>query len=237
MAAPPGPIGSPSGPASPPAGAEIQQNGYVYPAPANPPARGAGVQLEQPEPAAPDPLHETRPYTPQTAEPPAAPPARDDRAASPALPVDIPQFATVKTNVASGQEPFAEGIVWLKKHSYRGVLHIRAPGEDDSSARKQYEQAGLRYLTLELSPQTLTKEIVDTFNRLVGDNNNLPLFVYDKDGSLAGALWYVHFRVVDRVTPEKARAEAERLGFKPERGEAYVQMWLAVQKLLNDLKP
>ena len=239
MAAPPGPIGPPPGPASPPAGAEIQQNGYVAPTPTNPSApaaSGAGVYLEQPEPVTPDPLRETRPYTPQTAEPPAAPPARDDRAASPAMPVDIPQFAMVKTNLASGQEPFAEGVAWLKSHGYRTVLHVRAAGEDDSAARKQYEQAGLRYLTLELSPQTLTKEIVDRFNRLVGDAENLPLFVYDKDSSLAGALWYLHFRLAEKETDEQARQNAENLGFRQDRSDAYLKMWLAVQNLLKDLK-
>jgi protein tyrosine phosphatase (PTP) superfamily phosphohydrolase (DUF442 family) len=228
----------PPGQAAPPPGSEIQQNRYL---PSNPPAPSSSsglaptVYLEQPQPTAP----QAKPMpndaaAPQTPEPP---PARDDRSASPDLPVDIPQFATVKTDIASGQEPSADGIAWLKRHGYRGVLYVRASGADDAAARKQYEQAGLRYRSLELSPQKLTKEIVDQFNRFVADNDNRPLFVYDKDGSLAGALWYLHFRLVDGATPEKAREEAERLGFKPERGEAYVQMWLAVQKLLNEVKP
>jgi protein tyrosine phosphatase (PTP) superfamily phosphohydrolase (DUF442 family) len=153
------------------------------------------------------------------------------------MPVDIPQFAMVKTNIASGQEPFAGGITWLKAHGYRTVLHIRAPAEDDSAARRLYEQSGLRYLSLEVSPQTLSKAIVDQFNQLVADANNLPLFVYDKDGSLAGGLWYLHFRLADRATEEKARVEAERLGFKQERSDAHLKMWLAVQNLLKDLKP
>jgi protein tyrosine phosphatase (PTP) superfamily phosphohydrolase (DUF442 family) len=242
---PPGGI-APPGQASPPPAAAIQQNNYIAPGPSTPSSPSPvapSVYLEQPQPVSPTPSQprandaappETRPYMPPSSEPP---PARDDRAASPALPVDIPQFTMVKTNVANGQEPLADGIAWLKKHGYRSALHVRAPAEKDDDARKQYEQAGLRYVSLELSPEMLTKETVDKFNRLVGDDNNLPRFVYDKDGSLAGALWYVHFRLVDRATPEKAREEAERLGFKPERGEAFLKMWLAVQKLLNDLKP
>jgi len=177
---------------------------------------------------------ETRSYTPQTKEPP---PARDDHSASPAMPVDIPQFAAVKTNIASGLEPFADGIAWLKSHGYRTVLHVRSPGEDDSAARKQFEQAGLRFLSLDLSAETLSREIVDQFDRLVADATNLPLFVYDKDGSLAGALWYLHFRLVDRATEEKAREDAERLGFKQDRSDAHLKMWLAVQSLLKELKP
>ncbi|HTU17055.1 MAG TPA: hypothetical protein VMG10_03265 [Gemmataceae bacterium] len=229
-----------------PLGAAIQQNGYnpaAQPTPSAPSGVAPSVYLEQPEPVAPEPAkptpqdttppRETRPYTPQTQEPP---PARDDHAASPDLPVDIPQFAMVKTKIASGQVPFAEGVPWLKSHGYRTVLHIRAPGEDDSAARRRFEQNGLRYLSLEVSPQTLSKDTVDQFNRLIADANNLPLFVYDKDGSLAGALWYLHFRLVDRATDEKAREDAEQLGFKKDRSDVHLKMWLAVENLLKDFK-
>jgi protein tyrosine phosphatase (PTP) superfamily phosphohydrolase (DUF442 family) len=233
----PGPAAPPANPASTP-NTGIQQNNYIAPGITQAPSGGtARAYLEQPEAAAsapaPAPPNETRPTAPQSPEPP---PARDDRAASPALPVDIPQFAMVKTNVASGQEPFAGGIAWLKSHGYRSVLHIRAPGEDDSAARRTYEQSGLRYLSQEVSPQTLSRALVDQFNQQVADANNLPLFVYDKDGSLAGGLWYLHFRLAERATDEKAREEAERLGLKQNRGDAHLKMWLAVQNLLKDLK-
>lgn len=228
----PGPT-APSG--GPPPGAAIQQNNYIPPGtspPPAPPAVAPKVDLLQPEPVTPAP--EERSYPPQTQEPPRA---SDESAPSPTLPVDIPQFAAVKTNIANGQEPFSGGISWLKSHGYRTVLHVHSPEQDDRAARNQFEQSGLRYLSLEVSPQTLSRAKVDQFNRLVGDAVNLPLFVYDKDGSLAGALWYLHFRLVDGAAEEKAQEEAEGLGFKKDQSDAHLQMWLAVQKLLNDLKP
>jgi protein tyrosine phosphatase (PTP) superfamily phosphohydrolase (DUF442 family) len=154
------------------------------------------------------------------------------------MPVDIPHFAMVKTKVASGHEPFAEGVQWLKAHGYRTVLHIRAPGEDDRAARRAFEQNGLTYRSLEVSPETLSKAIVDEFNRVVTDRNNQPLFVYDKDSSLAGALWYLHFRIVDKKGDEKARADANQLGFKESSDDPQVKkMWLAVQNYLATNKP
>lgn len=225
---PPGGI-APPGQASSPFGAAIQQNNYLAPGSFAPSASPPQVYLGQPEAAKPS--AEARSSPVQTQEPPTA---RDDRAASPTLPVDIPQFVQVKSNIANGQEPFAGGIAWLKAHGYRTVLHVRAPGADDGAARRAVEQGGLRYRSLELSPQILTKETVDTFNGLVADAGNLPLFVYDQDGTLAGALWYLHFRLVDRAAEDKARAEAERLGFKADRGETHLKMWLAVQKFLKD---
>jgi protein tyrosine phosphatase (PTP) superfamily phosphohydrolase (DUF442 family) len=153
------------------------------------------------------------------------------------MPVDIPQFAVAKANVANGLEPFAEGVNWLKSHGYRTVLHIRAPEEDESAARRSFENSGLRYSTLQVSPRTLTKEIVEEFNRIVNDAENRPLFVYDKDGSLAGGLWYLHFRLVDKMTEEKARAEAAHLGFRQDEEGPHRTMWVAVQNYLQSLKP
>lgn len=236
----PGSLAPPANPAALP-NTGIQQNNYIAPGITQAPAPPNGVArayLEQPEAvsSAPPPSSsgETRPAAPpQTPEPP---PARDDRAASPAMPADIPQFAIVKTDIASGQEPYAGGVGWLKAHGYRTALHVRAPGEDDSVARRAYEQSGLRYLSLEVSPQTLSRARLDQFNQIVADANNLPLFVYDKDGSLAGGLWYLHFRLAERATAEKAREEAERLGFKQNLSDAHFKMWLAVQNLLDNLK-
>ncbi len=241
----------PAGPVAPPPGAEIQQNSYVPPpagasSPPAPAAISPGVSLGAPEPVEPlpsesrPPQESTRPYTPQTPEPPKAPvmpPAQDEGTASPALPVDIPQFAVAKQDVASGQEPFADGVTWLKAHGYRTVLHIRTPGEDDQAARRRFEESGLRYLSLEVSPRTLSKEVVDKFNRLIANPDNLPLFVYDKDSSLTGGLWYLHFRLVDKETDERARDDAGRLGFREDQNGPHKEMWIAVQSYLSNMKP
>jgi protein tyrosine phosphatase (PTP) superfamily phosphohydrolase (DUF442 family) len=162
---------------------------------------------------------------------------KEEREPTPPLPVDIPQFAMAKPRVAGGQQPFPDGVAWLKSHGYRTVLHVRLPGEDDAAARRQFEKHGLRYLSLEVSPARLTKEVVDRFNRLVADESNLPLFVYDKDSSLAGGLWYLHFRLAEGAPDEKARAEAARLGFKQDQDDEHRTMWIAIQNFLKDQNP
>lgn len=234
-------VPAPTGPgvAAPPPGAVLQQNSYVAPASGAP-----SVSLAPPEPAEPParplpsdnggPSRTPRLYAPQTVEPP---PAKSQREATPKMPVDIPQFAVAKPDVANGLEPFAEGIAWLKAHGYRTVLHVRAPDEEDDAARRAFENGGLKYLSIQVSPRTLSKEIVDEFTRTVNDAGNRPLFVYDKDGSLAGGLWYLHFRLADKMTEEKARAEAAHLGFRQEEEGPHRTMWVAVQKFLESQKP
>jgi protein tyrosine phosphatase (PTP) superfamily phosphohydrolase (DUF442 family) len=146
------------------------------------------------------------------------------------LPVGIPQFAMARDKVAAGLKPMLEdGLDWLKANGYRTVLHVRLPGEDDSADRKQVEKRGMTYLSLEVSPQILSKAVVDGFNRIVADANTYPLFVYDKDGTLAGALWYLHFRTAGSESDTAARARAARLGLKEDAA-----MGAAIQRFLSE---
>jgi protein tyrosine phosphatase (PTP) superfamily phosphohydrolase (DUF442 family) len=151
--------------------------------------------------------------------------------------VDIPQFTMARPRVASGQQPMPDGVAWLQSHGYRTVLHVRAPGEDDAAARRLFESNKLRYLSLEVSPRTLTREVVDKFIRTVNDEANLPLFVYDRDGSLAGGLWYLYLRLADKVDDERARTEASRLGLRQEGEGSHRDMWIAIQGFLAAQKP
>ncbi len=178
------------------------------------PGPGPGVRLDVP-----------RPETPE-----------GERAGTPQLPVGIPRFAVVKPRVASGQKPLLDGLDWLRDNGYKTVVHVRAPGEDDSADRTQVEKRGLRYVSLELSPQTLTREAVEQFNFLVTDAASQPLFVYDRDGVLAGALWYLHFRIVDGAADQEAIDKAARLGFRDDGTNNYKLMLLAVQNFLGKEK-
>jgi len=192
------------------------------------------VQLSLPDAAVP-PREQARLSEPQ-AQPPAAPRSSgtEERDLTPPPPTGIPQYSVVKTRVAAGLKPSSiDGLDWLKNNGYRTVLNLRQPGADDSSDRQQFDKRGLRYLSLEVSPQTLTKEIVDQFNQIVGDAGNQPLFVYDQDGVDAGGLWYLHFRIVDGATNQQALARAASLGLKEDGNDRQRDMWAAVQSYLS----
>jgi hypothetical protein len=150
------------------------------------------------------------------------------------LPVDIPGFAIARKDVASGQTPFAEGLDWLRNKGYKTVLHLKAPGADDRRARQQFEAKGFRYIALDVSPTTLSKDVVEEFNRIETDPALPPLFVYDRDSSLAGGMWYLHFRGSEGFNDEKAAIEAGRLGLNIDAdGGPHKEMWLAIQRYLQ----
>jgi len=181
---------------------------------------------------------------PQTAQaaPPAGveekrtsePPVADTQGSpSPALPVGIAQFAYARGQIATGLRPMLEGFDWLQAQGYKTVLNVHKPGEDDAADRRMFEKRGMKYLSLEVSPQTLGKGTVDTFNRIVEESER-PLFVYDRDGVLAGGLWYLHFRTAGKLSDEEARSRAGRLGLKTDADGDARTMWVAIQKLLSE---
>ena len=232
----------PPPPPTPPGGASISPKYEPNWQPAE-----ARSDIAKGTPAIPDPLlGGTGPklYPPEvdqksTSEPPLidektkprSPPAKSPKTAFPA---GIAQFSKAVPGVWNGLRPSPEdGLDWLAAREFRTVLHLRAPGDSDGADRKQVEKLGMTYLSIEVSPQTLTREKIDEFSKIVRDVARQPAFVYDQDGSIAGALWYLYFRKVDGHDDEVARIRARDLGLRENREGASLLMWLAVQRYLE----
>jgi protein tyrosine phosphatase (PTP) superfamily phosphohydrolase (DUF442 family) len=198
------------------------------------------VRLKAPEPGKSEKPSDSGGARPQESpEPPRAPRTDEGKppAASPALPAGIPEFAAVQPGVSAGLRPFLEGLDWLKEKGYRAALHVRRPGEDDSTDRRElFTRRNITYLSIEVSPQTLKPEIVEQFQKIVDNKDNHPLFVYDRERMLAGGLWYLYFRTVKGLSDEEARRKATALGLKEDENGPHREMWLAIQKYLSDQK-
>jgi hypothetical protein len=185
----------------------------------------------------------TPPIRLRTPEDSAAPPAAGlsesssapaTSAATPALPVGIPDFAVaIPDRVANGRKPTLDGLDWLKANGYRAALSVRRPGGSDDADRKQFEQRGLKFTSLEVSPETLSWATVEAFARAVNDPSGRPLFVYDADGLLSGGLWFLYFRRIERLSDEAAKLRAARLGWRDSADGPHREMALAVQRLMG----
>jgi hypothetical protein len=143
-------------------------------------------------------------------------------AAAPASqPVGIPRFApAIGDRVANGRKPTLEGLDWLRTNGYKSVVFLRHSGQSDDGDRKQFEQRGLTFVSVEAEPATLSWATVEAFARLVDNAASQPLFVYDIDGSLTGGLWYLYFRRIEHLSDDVARLQAGRLGWDDTAAEA-----------------
>lgn len=132
----------------------------------------------------------------------------------------IVDFAEVKDGIATGQRPTIDGLDWLKSQRYKSVIYVRTAKEDDTTDRRQVELRDMKYVGQVISPQTLTKDWMEQFNRIVGESASTPIFVYG-DPATVGPVWYLHLRMVEFLTHDEARVRAGRFGLKDETSELF----------------
>ncbi len=172
-------------------------------------------------------------YAPEVLEKPAGgtnEPAKQQGTPNANVPAN---FTVVQKGIRSGTRPSLDELDWLRDNGAGSVIHIHLPGEDDTADRKQIESRGMRYVAFEVSPQTVSKQQIDAFIALVRDHGRLGLFVYDRDGSLAGAMWYAYFRRGDFDSADAATLRAYPLGLQPNRPGQHRDMWQAVQDIVG----
>jgi protein tyrosine phosphatase (PTP) superfamily phosphohydrolase (DUF442 family) len=228
--APLGSIPGPTGPTGPPR----IQFGTPYAATPEPP-------LADPQPRTPlvkekeDPFRPTPPLVvPPLPDPEKKQPDPEVKRKPPARPesVDIPGFIQVEPQIAVGLQPYPpDGDAWLANQGYRTVIHLREPDTNDQAARRQFEKRGLRYVSIEVTPQTVDRITLERLQRILADEKNRPVYIYDRDGYLVGGLWYLRLRLIDGVDATKALEEARRLGLNPEQNANHRAMWNAVRQL------
>ena len=149
----------------------------------------------------------------------------------------IPSFGQVKETLWTGYRPTLDGLDWLQANGCRTVVLLRQPGEMEAIDRKQYEKRGITFLSLEISPQSVTKAKIDEFQTMIKTMGNQPIFVYDNDGSIAGPMWYLYYRFTENHADDVAQIRARSLGLQMDGQGAHREMWLAVQKYLADTNP
>jgi protein tyrosine phosphatase (PTP) superfamily phosphohydrolase (DUF442 family) len=145
----------------------------------------------------------------------------EKRSPGPDTLVGIAEFIQVKDGVSTGLRPTIDGLDWLKTQGYKTVVYLRRPGDDDTTDRRQVERRGMKFVSLEMSPEKLTKAWIDTFNETVGRSADRPVFVYSRETSAAAAVWYLHLRTAEFLTHDEARVRARRLGLKDEQSDMF----------------
>lgn len=174
----------------------------------------------------------TDPSKPDYIPPPGVPQSSESGKLS-VPPVDIPGFNELDGQISVGLKPVPDGFQWLKTNGYRTVLHLNKAGIAGSADRTVVESKGLAYRSIDVSFPTIASEHLAAFNAIIAENGNRPLFIYDNaEGKLTGALWYLHYRTVQRLEDHEALTRAKRLGLKAESTPENEELWRSILKLL-----
>ena len=181
-------------------------------------------------------LYAPEPIDKETPKPDKEPPLGEKPNTKGGFPA-IAQFAEAQKNVYAGLRPSLDGLDWLQANGVQTVVQIRRTGEDAAADKKQVEKRDMRYVAFEVSPDALTKEKADEFVKLIRDGAKQGIFVYDEDGSLAGAMWYIHLRYGEFLEDGAAQIRAGQLGLQTTADGQHREMWLAARKLVSENNP
>ena len=182
----------------------------------------------------PVPDDDAAPPRPSTGRAQLYPPVADNAPTASAFPVGIPGFDRARENVSTGQRPRFEGLDWLQKNGYRTVVCLHLPGEKTETDREQNEKRGLSFVPMEINPRLLNRDVMEAFLRLIREPAAGKTFVYDKDGTLAGGMWYLSFRVLDLESHDNALVRAGALGLRADGDDVQRELLAAVRKYADE---
>lgn len=202
----------------------------------NPPpigASGPGLGMAPPPPA---PVTANKVPVPSTiilGPPETTPTPTQTRSAGSAssFPVDIPGYAVLADKIAGGQQPFPDGINWLKEAGFSTVIQLRQPSEDISACRQLVERQNMTYKSLEVSAQSLDATLLAALDRDIQAANGRPVFLFDRDGTRTGAIWIAYATRYLTLSETQAREQAARLGYRRENADPAWEQ--AISRLSN----
>lgn len=151
---------------------------------------------------------------------PKAEPEKPKTPKAPETPAGIADYTEVKDGVSTGQRPTIDGLDWLKSKGFKTIVYVRRPDEVDTTDKRQIELRDMKYISLVVTPDTLTQDWVEEFNRVIGDASGHPIFVYGLPDTI-GPVWYLYLRTAVFLTHDEARVRAARYGLKEEESEMF----------------
>jgi hypothetical protein len=162
----------------------------------------------------------------------ASEPERNDRTSNkPAF--DVNQWSQVKANILNGKLPSLSELDKLKNNGYRTVAYLHSPNADVSSVQRDVESKGMRFVGIPVSTDQIGPSS-KSFNNLVSDKSNQPLFVCDDNGLRSGSMWYLYFRKVEFTDDDTATLLSTPLGLSKSVIGDSGEYWLAIRNYLSN---
>lgn len=129
--------------------------------------------------------------------------------------------------VVTAGQPAEAQIAHLARAGYRTILDLRAPGEPrgyDEAATVR--AAGMEYVNLPVTPQTLDDETFDRFRTLMRDPAKRPVVVHCGSANRVGALLFPYLVLDEGKPSEEAFQMALDIGLRSQElagmADAYI---------------
>lgn len=135
----------------------------------------------------------------------------------------MPDKMKINDQVTVGPQPSEEEIKQLSQEGFQAVVNFRTDGEDEqplstAAEGERVESAGMKYLNIPVSMESMGPEQVDQFRSQFKDLPK-PLYAHCKSGKRAGAMVMMHMAVEQGMSGDQTLQKAEEMGFECEKEE------------------
>jgi len=127
--------------------------------------------------------------------------------------VGVGNFGEVTPHLYRGGQPKGTGYQHLKQMGIDMVVDLRLSGED--AEKHDVTKAGMRYVSMPWHCLVPKDRVFAEFLKLLRDNPNKKVFVHCRYGDDRTGMMIAAYRMaIDGWTPEEARKEMNKFGFK-----------------------
>jgi len=156
-------------------------------------------------------------------------PAADGPLPESVAPSVIPNYSLLRPDLAAAGRPTEEGLRRLRDLGFRVVIDLRAPSEGTAAEEAAVKEAGLRYVSVPITPETFRREDVDAVARILDERGRGPVLLHCATANRVGGVWTV-LQVTKGVPYEDAEAEGRRIGLRS------AAMVAAVRRVVGSLE-
>jgi len=125
----------------------------------------------------------------------------------------IPNYHLLRPDVASGGQPTESGLVWLDALGFRTIIDLRAPAEGNAEEETAVRRAGLRYVSVPITPESFRRADVEAIASILGETERGPVLLHCASGNRAGGVWTA-LRVMEGRPYDEAEAEGRKIGLQ-----------------------
>lgn len=132
---------------------------------------------------------------------------------------------TMKINdqLTVGPQPDEQDIHQFSRQGFKSIVNFRTDNEEEQplspdAEGEQVKTAGMEYLNIPVSMDSMGPELVDQFRAKYPDLPK-PVFAHCKSGKRAGAVVMMKVAVEKGMTGEQTLQKAEEMGFECDKPE------------------
>jgi uncharacterized protein (TIGR01244 family) len=139
----------------------------------------------------------------------------------------IPNYKLIRDDVATAGQPSEQALLKLRELGFTVVVDLRAPEEGTAAERAVVERAGLRYVSVPVTPKTFSREDAAKVAAILDEKDRGAVLLHCATANRVGGLWTV-MEVAKGRSYDDAEKEGVQIGLHSAAMKAAVKRVLGI---------